>query len=195
MRRIIVLIACMGLIAACGGSDAEETTTTGAAPTTTVAGATTTEGEAPATTMDEAAGRVAMAEALEGEYAGEWNNLTFDSTGAAEGVVAVDGTLVTVTLMLGGNVFGVGSPDPVVLEFDLSEPPPYTTESELFGEATIDIDEAGVLDFEAASITSLGGMSLLVEGTVTAEGFDVVYRIVQGDGTEFANGTMTMPRS
>lgn len=194
MRRIMVLISCMGLIAACGGSDGGETTTTGA-PTTTTAGESTTTTVATETTVDEAAGRVAMAEALEGEYEGEWNNLTFGSSGAAEGVVAVDGTLVTVTLMLGGNVFGVGSPDPVVLEFDLSEPPPYTTESELFGEATIDIDEAGMLDFEAESITSLGGMSLLVEGTVTADGFDVVYRIVQGDGTEFANGTMTMPRS
>jgi len=194
IRRIILLIACMGLIAACGGSAAEETTTTGAAPTTTAPGVTTTQGEAPTTTVDESAERVATAEALAGEYEGEWNNLTFRSSGAAETEIEVEGTTVTVTIVLGGNVFGAGTPDPVVLEFDLLGPPPYETTSELFGDATLRFDEGDIVGFGSESISSLGGMSLVVAGTITAAGIDLTYTIFATDASLFATGTLTMPR-
>jgi hypothetical protein len=194
MRRIIVVVACMGLIAACGGSGGEATTTTGAAPTTTAAGATTTAGEAPTTTVDETADRVAMAEALAGEYEGTWQNNTFGSSGAAETEIEVEGTTVTVTIVLGGNVFGAGTPDPVLLEFDLSGAPPYETTSELFGDATLRFDEGDIVGFGSESIASLGGMSLVVAGTMTAAEIDLTYTIFATDASLFATGTLTMPR-
>jgi hypothetical protein len=135
-----------------------------------------------------------MAEALAGAYEGTWQNNTFRSSGAAETEIEVEGTMVTVTIILGGNVFGAGTPDPVVLEFDLSGPPPYETTSELFGDATLRFDEGDIVGFGSESISSLGGMSLVVAGTITAAEIDLTYTIFATDASLFATGTLAMPR-
>lgn len=191
MRGFTLLVVCGALVAACGDSASDETTTTAAAAATTTTAAATTTTTAP----DETADRIAAAQALAGSYEGEWRNLTFGSSGAAEAEIEVVGSVTTVTLVLGGNVFGVGSPGPVVMEFDLSHAPPYETTSGLFGEATVEIDVDGNLRFTAGSIESLGGMSLVVDGTVTADGFDLAYAILQADSSTFAEGIVTATRN
>lgn len=196
MKRIIVFVACMGLVAACGGSAGEETTTTGAAPTTTQGETpTTTEGEATTTTEDGVAARVAVAQEVAGEYEGTWNNTTFGSSGAAEAEIELEGTVVTVTLVLGGNVFGGSAPDPVEFVFDLVQEPPYETTSDLFGETTISFEEGDVIGLTSDGIPSLGGMSLVVAGTITATEIDMTYSIFGTDASLFALGTVTMPRN
>lgn len=195
MKRSALMTAVLLLAGACGGSGAGDTTTTTAATTTTTTTSTTIADTTTTGADDGTAGRVAAAGELAGSYEGEWNNITFGSSGSAEATIEVDGTLAIVTLVLGGNVFGVGSPDPIVFEFDLTEPPPYETTSGLFGEATVEIDGGGGLGFTAASIDSLGGMSLAVVGTVDADGFDITYTIFGPDGSLFAEGVMTMPRA
>lgn len=195
MRRFIALMALVALVAACGGDAADKTTTTTAAAVTTTApgGATTTIAET-STTLDEAAVRVAAAEALVGSYDGEWRNLTFGSSGSAEATMELNGSVATMTMTLGGNVFGGSAPPPVVMDFDLSSPPPYMVTSDLFGEVTVEVDLDGNLVFGSESIESLGGMSLVVDGTVTATGFDLEYSIFGTDGSLFAEGEFDMPK-
>jgi hypothetical protein len=195
MRRAIVLIACVGLVAACGDSAGEETTTTAAASTTVAAVTTTTQPEATTTTAGTSSERIAMAEALVGAYAGDWFNTTFGSTGTATAEVTLDGTTVTVTMELGGNVFGVGTTDPVVLVFDVASEPPYETASGLFGDAVIGFAQNGTLTFtfEAANLPSLG-MSFKGEGLAHGGGIQLDYQIHNGE-TLFAEGFVGMPRA
>jgi hypothetical protein len=196
MRRVIVLMVCVGLVAACGGDTAGDETTTTAASTTTVAAVTTSsQPETTTTTAGTSSERIAMAEALVGAYGGDWFNTTFGSTGTATAEVTLDGTTVTVTMELGGNVFGVGTTDPVVLVFDVASEPPYEIASGLFGDAVIDFAQNGTLTFtfEAANLPSLG-MSFKGEGLAHGGGIQLDYQIHNGE-TLFAEGFVGMPRA
>ena len=198
MRRIPALIFVLALVvAACGDDDSATTTTavdTTAAPTTTTAAPTTTEATtttvAP-TTVDPTAARVAAAAELVGLYTGEWQNTTFGSAGETNITVEVDevANVVMVTVDLDGNVFGGADPDPFVLELDLTEDPPYTLETELLGEATLDVDASGAVSLEAPAIPGLGGLPLTVEGSQPGE---LTYTIGDGEGGVFAEGVVTL---
>ncbi|MEX1207084.1 MAG: hypothetical protein WEE36_00550 [Acidimicrobiia bacterium] len=201
MRRFGPMALALVLLAAgCGDDDTASTTSAPAATTTTAAPASTTTGapattttEAPATTVvdDGTAARVAAAQALEGEYEGEWNNTTFGSTGpvTASIVVDPDAALATFTLDLGGNVFGAADPDPFTVEIDLSQEGPYQFTTELMGDGEFTMTD-GIILFTAFSIDQLTGASMEVEGTVNASGWDLFYTILNPAGSTFAEGTV-----
>ena len=122
MRRLIPAAALLALFAsACGDGGAG----------TTTAATTTTTAEASTTTEDPVAYRVTLATILAGEWVGEWRNTTYGSTGPVAVDVRVDGAAHTATLTidLGGAVFGEGDPEPFELTVDLSAAPPYAASS------------------------------------------------------------------
>ena len=204
MGRLLPLMFAMALVvAACGDDDSGTTTAapTSAAPTTaapttaapitaapTTASPTTT---APPTTADPAAERVAAAAAFAGVYTGEWQNTTFGSIGETNITVEVneDAKFVLITIDLDGNVFGGANPDPFVIELDLVEEPPYMFTTDLMGEATLEIDEAGNVTLEAPSVPGLGGLPLMVEGSM---GSEITYTIGDGAGGVFAEGVLAL---
>jgi len=191
MKRIAPIALVLAMVAvACGDDDA--TTTTAAATTTTAAATTTTAAGTTTTEDDGTAARVAAAQELEGDYEGEWHNTTFNSMGPVEASIAVDpaAASATLTLDLGGNVFGFPDPDPLTVVIDLSEEGPYEFTTDLFGDAELSVGEDGVFTFTAFSIDQLTGASLEVEGTVSAAGWDLVYTILNPAGSVFAEGTL-----
>ena len=188
MRRFALLALFVLTAAACGDDDAATTTT--AAATTTTAAVTTTA--ATTTTVDAAAERVAAAQGYAGTYAGEWTNTTFGSSGAVEVVFGVAAATATASLSLdlGGSVFGGGDPDPVVVDFDLTAGGPYAGTSDLFGDFTVEVDADGHLVMTAPAVPGLGGMTMVTEGDFTADGFAATYLITNPAGSTFAEGTM-----
>jgi hypothetical protein len=195
MKRLVPIAAVFALLAAgCGDDDTESTTSAALATTTTTAGVTTTTGAAATTTTsdDGTAARVAAAQALAGDYEGEWNNTTFGSSGPVIASIAVDddAALAMFTLDLGGNVFGASDPDPFTVEVDLTQEGPYQFTTELMGDSEFSIDDDGTVLFTAFSIDQLTGASMEVEGTVTAAGWDLAYTIFNPAGSVFAEGTV-----
>jgi len=198
MRRLGPIVLTLMLLAAGCGDDDTASTTSGAAATTTTGAATTTTA-APATTTsageDPTAERVAAAQELEGDYEGEWNNTTFDSTGPVTASIAVDpdAALATFTLDLGGNVFGAADPDPFTVEIDLSQEGPYQFTTELMGDGQFTLAD-GIVFFTAFSIDQLTGASMEVDGTVNSSGWDLFYKILNPAGSTFAEGTVEATR-
>lgn len=191
MNRKVLTLAVVALaLAGCGDDKKSSDTTAVSAPETTAAPATTAA-EATTTTVDEVAARVAAAEALAGAYSGEWNNTTFGSVGSIAATLAVDAATATATLTidLGGNVFGAADPDPLTAEFDLTMEGPYTGTNELFGDFTITY-ENGQLMFDAPAVPGVGGRQMLLTGTFVDGTFSGTYTIV-----DLADGTFTATRT
>ena len=194
MKARALLIAVVALVLASCGDDkktvdtgaVDTTTADSAAPDTSVADATTTVAE-----VDPVAERVAAAEEIEGTYTGEWQNTTFGSVGSIDATFAVDPAtaVATLTMDLGGNVFGSPDPDPVLAEFDLNGEGPYNGTSELFGDYTISYSD-GHLTFEAASVPGVGGKKMTLDGDFAAGGFSGTYTIV-----DLAEGTFEATRA
>lgn len=187
MKRRDVITAIFAIaLAACGGDS--ESKTTNAEPGTSTPSVTeapdtaapaTTQAPTP-TTIDPVAERVANALELAGTYSGEWNNTTFGSVGSIDAVLAVDEAtaVVTLTLDLGGNVFGGSNPDPLVAEFSLANDGPFTGTNELFGEFSIDIDDAGHMTMTAPAVPGVGDREMTIEGDFVDGAFTGTYNIV-----------------
>ena len=160
------------------------------ANTSTGTDAVTTTAQPTTTIVDEVAVRVAAAEELAGTYAGEWNNTTFASSGSIDATFAVDSAtaIATMTLSLGGNVFGSAHPDPLTANFDLNAEGPYSGTNDLFGDFTI-IYSGGHLSFEAPAVPGVGGKKMTLEGDFTDGSFSGTYTIV-----ELAEGTFEATR-
>ncbi len=188
MRRVTGFVGLLLLVGACGGDSA--TTTTTVAGTTTTAAATTTTTVAGTTTVDEVAARVAAAAALAGDYTGEWHNLTFGSTGGIAAGFTVDeaGATASLTLDLGGNVFGAADPDPFTIDFDLTAGEPYAGTSDLLGDYTVAVQPDGHVVITAPQVPGLG-----LEAIFEA---DIVDGAVVGtyDIPGLANGEFTATR-
>jgi len=191
MKRITPAIAALALVAwACGGSGGDSSTTTAgtSATTTTAAAVTTTAAAGTTTTEDAAAARVAAAQALEGDYGGDWNNTTFNSTGSIEASLTVnaEAAFALLTIDLGGNVFGASDPDPFLIEIDLTQEGPYEGTSDLLGDYTVEVDDAGHVTITAPDVPGLG-LPMTIDGDAVDGGFAGTYSI---EG--LAEGTWSM---
>ncbi len=208
MRRLAALALAVALVAvACGDDDAgsgttevavgaptSTTATTAMTATSTTAPATTTTAVSATTTEVMSNPLLEAASAFAGDYAGQWNNTTFGSTGAVVTTIEVDeeAETATVTMDLGGFVFGGDDPDPIVTVMDLTMEPPYETTNQLLGDATVEFAVDGTLTLTAPAVPGLDGLTLIVEGVPDPAGFAMTYRIDRSDGSVFAEGIMDM---
>ncbi len=198
MRRLIPAVAVLALLAsACGGGGEATTTTapTTTAATTTTAAATTTTAEISTTTEDPVAYRVTLATILAGEWTGEWRNTTYGSTGEVLVDVRVDGAArtATITIDLGGAVFGGGDPEPFEVTVDLSAAPPYAASTALLGEITLSMTDTGAFTLAAADVPAEGIATLSATGTAGSERVDLEYSVGFDDGSTAA-GRATLLR-
>ena len=188
MRRWIVLVGALALIAAaCGGDDGAAVTT---APTTTAP--TTT---APTTTADPAAYRLSLATIFAGEWTGSWENATYGTTGPIAAAVAVDtGSLAAIlTVDLGGAVFGAGDPAPFEVTIDLTAAPPYAATTAVLGELSLVVEVDGAFTLEAPDVPAAGIASFRASGRATSAGITLDYTVGFEDGGE-ATGTADLGR-
>ena len=153
-----------------------ETVTTSTSTTTTVA------------PVDEVLEQARMAV---GTYEGGWTNLTFGSTGPVRLEVTLDETtlVLTVTIDLGGNVFGGSDPPPITVDIEIDDASSQFS-SPLFGGVTATIAD-GNLMLSATNIPAPGIARMDVSGLVASTGSDLQYLIEFDDGST-AEGTASL---
>lgn len=215
MKIRIALMALVLVAAACGDDDAgtattaapatTEAATTTAAPVTTEAATTTAAPattEAVTTTADPVAAMAAELAPYAGDFTGEWVNTTFGSEGPIEATIALDteAMTLTITLDIGGFVFGAFDPDPETLSISL-ENITFTPDgvalggvvSDTFGELGLAFDSDGI-DMYSGDVPDLGIATIQFTGPVTPEGADLAY-VIEFEGGGGAEGTVHMART
>ena len=139
--------------------------------------------------------------AVAGTSSGEWQNLTYGTSGDATTMVEVhsDGT-TAFTLDLGGLVFGLLDPDAKTFESTYDETGAVFTaeDDDLFGDVTITIvnngNDTAQITFEGLNVPVAGISSLTAEGTLYDDSVDLDYTITFAD-TLTANGVMNLTKA
>jgi hypothetical protein len=187
----VALVVVVFGLASCGDDKKTDSTTADTAAADTSVPDTTPAEEPTTTVVDPVVARVAAAQEIAGTYTGEWHNTTFNSNGAINATVAVDAATATVTISmdLGGNVFGSPDPAPLTTNIDLNSDGPFAGTDPLFGDFTIDYS-AGHLTFTAPAVPGLGGKTMTVEGDFAGDSFAGTYTIV-----DLAEGTFESTRA
>jgi len=221
MKIRIALIALVLVAAACGDDDTATTTTaapittesvtteavtTTAAPVTTEAATTTTVAptttEEAVTTVDALTSLAAELAPYSGGFTGQWVNTTFRSEGPIEGAIEVDAEAMTLTITVdvGGLVFGAFDPEPetfIVSLTDITVTADGITlgglASGTFGGMDLGFTADGI-DMYSDDVPAAGIASIRVTGPVTLEGADLTYLIEFEDG-DGAEGTVHMERT
>ncbi len=158
LRKLLILgllPAVLLLGAACGGDDDDDGDNGGDEPTATAA-ATEEPGDDPTAEPTEAPTEAPTEEPMDDEPSflaaasgvtctGDWTNLTFGSTGSFEAVFDINeaGDAGTVTLTLGGNVFGAAGGTvelPVTVDGDNVV---VDTAADFLGNAKLTFDSSG----------------------------------------------------
>lgn len=155
----------------------------------------------PSPTAVATADPLALAALLAGTYTGTWTNQTFGSTGSAEIVATLDhaaGT-VTLTITLGGNVFGEPAPPPDSVTITPTGSPSFTYTSPTFGAVTVSVKLTGAgveITVSAPDVPSARIATFTATGTVTTPTkMDFTYDITFQDGTGPAHGIASLTRS
>lgn len=131
-----------------------------------------------------------------GDYTGQWDNITFGSSGSAMlGIVDMGGGVLQGTLDLGGFVFGQGDPDPVSFSGMLAGDA-FTIDafsSPTYGDVSGGIDSLGNLSIDL--VNAAGGSFSLVtlRGTAIGDSIQFDYEIyTAASGDPFAIGEVNM---
>ncbi len=132
----------------------------------------------------------------EGAWEGKWINTTFGSQGPIEVLVGVnpDGT-ITFSMDVGGFVFGLLDPDPVVYTgvFDASGAEITIVEDPVWGDATVSFRENGEFEFNAALVPDAEIASMVITGTFSEEKADGEY-LIKFTGSGSAKGTIELEK-
>ena len=131
---------------------------------------------------------------MAGSWVGEWNNLTFGSSGSttAEIDVREDGT-ATITFDLNGNVFGLFDPPPLTFEISF-DADGLTYEQEghpLLGDLTLTVGDGA---WSLVTVAESAGIAVGVEGTLSPESIEATYTVGAPDGSWSADGTFELHR-
>ncbi len=122
-------------------------------------------------------------EALTGDYAGTWTNVTFDTTGAISLSIVDNGDdTLDIILDLDGNVFGQGDPEPVTIVAQQLPSGRITAsgEIEIAGTPTgysFELDEDRVLEFSIPNMPISGFRTFEALGTINGGTGYIEYRI------------------
>jgi len=129
---------------------------------------------------------------MAGSWVGEWNNLTFGSSGSttAEIDVREDGT-ATITFVLNGNVFGLFDPPPITFEvsFDADGLTYEQEGNSLLGDLTLTVGNGA---WSLVAVAESAGIALGVEGTLSPESIEATYTVGAPDGSWSADGTFEL---
>jgi hypothetical protein len=180
------------LLLACGGE-----TSTSATPKRTPAPTPT-----PTPTASAGSDLLLLAAFLEGRYTGAWNNTTFGTTGPIAVDAKVDKTAgtVSVTLTLGGNVFGAPAPPPET--FTIKPDPAQSTltgRSTTFGDLSATFALAGSqgsFTMKGSNVPNPRVAGFEASATISdPRSFGGRYTVTFKDGTAPAQGTFTLTKA
>jgi hypothetical protein len=180
-RRLLVL-ACLLLLSACGGSSPAAKPSPSPTPT-----------PSPSATIDLGA----LAQAFAGSYAGSWTNTTFSSKGTVLAVIAFDATTQTVTanLTVGGNVFGGPPPAPETFSGKLGQLGAlgFSGRSPTFGDFTV-TTTGPTFVMKAQNIPNPRVDHFEADGLLTGTTISGTYKVFMKDGTT-ADGVFSLTKS
>lgn len=133
-----------------------------------------------------------------GTFTGQWQNLTFGTSGDVTTVVEIDEDgRAAFTIDLDGLVFGLIDPDPKTYEstYDATGVVFTAQDDDLFGDLTITItvndnDTANVV-FTSTDNPNTGISGLNADGTLYADALDLDYQIIFSDEST-ADGIMNL---
>jgi hypothetical protein len=143
-----------------------------------------------------------LAAFLEGRYSGTWNNTTFGTSGPVTADVKVDRTsgTVSLTLTLGGNVFG--APPPPQETFTIKPDPAqstFTGRSATFGDVTASFALAGTqgtFNMKGGNVPNPRVAGFEASATITdPRSFGGRYTVTFKDGTAPAQGTFALAKT
>lgn len=181
----LALVSCGGASATASSSPAASSAAAGSAAATTAA-ATSAR---PVTTAPAALFQDAT-------FVGSWNNTTFGSTGPATFDIKVNAAAatMTVTITLGGNVFGAPAPAPETFTLPLSSAgATFTGKSKTFGDVTATLKD-GAMTFRGDNVPGGRVKSIDGTGTYTLTTMSLAYNVALADGTS-AKGTVTLKKA
>ncbi len=131
---------------------------------------------------------------MAGSWVGEWNNLTFGSSGSttAEIEVREDGT-ASITFDLNGHVFGLFDPPPITFDISFAADG-LTYEQEghpLLGDLTLTVGDGA---WSLVALSEAAAIALEVEGTLSPDSIESTYTVGAPDGSWSAEGTFELHR-
>ncbi len=129
-----------------------------------------------------------------GAHSGQWNNTTFGSSGSITLTITIDvpSQTGTLTMDLGGGVFGGGDPPPETFTGPLTASGGFadTSTSPLFGERTVTVTSDGTISLRAYNVPSAFIAYLTLDGFFTPQGgFTGAYEVGAPAGGVLAVGT------
>ncbi|MES1147155.1 MAG: hypothetical protein ABUL49_00205 [bacterium] len=134
---------------------------------------------------------------VSGTYSGSWHNLTFGTTGSADLTATADTVAKTasLTLTLGGNVFGSPGAAPLTITGSYSGSSYSGTASSntTFGNVTLTIDGNGNIIGQATNIPGGTVSSMTFQGSVSGKTITLNYTVVLVAGGT-ASGTVVVTR-
>jgi len=135
--------------------------------------------------------------AYEGNWQGQWENITFGSQGNASVQVTVDEAAQTAQFVvdLDGNVLGAGDPPPITFNATYDENSlTVDGSSALFGDVSFGAAKGGALTGSATNVPNAAIDRVDVTGNATSTTITVNYTVtfsaLAGGGT--ATGTLTL---
>ncbi len=191
MRRSQLALLAIAFVS-CGGPSATATSSpapSSAAPATTAVATAAPSTARPATTAPLPAFQDAT-------LVGTWNNTTFGSTGPATFDIKVNAAAakMTVTITLGGNVFGAPAPAPESFTLPLSAAgATFSGKSKTFGDVTATL-KGGTMTFKGDNVPGGRVKSIDGTGTYTPTSLSLAYNVALADGTT-AKGMVTLKKS
>jgi hypothetical protein len=126
--------------------------------------------ELPATEAPAGQGMIERARQYQGDWVGQWTNITYGSSGEAVGSITVDDTgEFTFVIDLGGFVFGMGDPPPMTYVGQVTEEGAYLEAlgDPLFGDLVMQVTPDGQVTIMGSLIPVEGIASLSATGTIT----------------------------
>jgi len=147
---------------------------------------------------DPQADQAAQARRYEGQWSGMWTNRTFGSTGSASATVVVgaDGETMTITLDLGGSVFGASDPPAEEFVMQLEDSSARTSgTSATYGpyEVTLDL-EAETISITLSDVPGERITTVTASGSFSESSFSADFTINFSDGST-AQSTLELTKS
>lgn len=140
-------------------------------------------------------------QAVAGSSTGQWQNLTFGTSGDASTTVEIDPDgQATFTIDLDGLVFGLVNPDPktYVSTYDEAGAVFTAEDDDLFGDLTITITSNGNdtanISLKAVDVPVTSIYQLTASGILYDDAFDLNYQITFDDGST-ADGIMNLTKT
>jgi hypothetical protein len=134
---------------------------------------------------------------LIGTYtSGTWNNTTFSTTGGISAVLSLDGALLSVSINVGGDMFGSLHPGPIEFQKNVGGvtfPFHFTAAGTTIGDLDITITSAGGIQVTETLVPALPS---ILRATLTASdsgaGITGTFESFLVGNTKLAEGTMTL---